>query len=323
MLLFAQLAIAKISKKYGTQSRQMDKPTKWTTQVDDKAKQQEIGGLNDSAASSYKVEPVKADLVRKGLPRRLNLAGIAQKQEAKSGIRPVNWHGFSHVFAVTPAAPCPYLPDLQERKLVTAVSNAHMSALNHAGFRRSHNLAYRPACAGCNRCKALRVLCADFKPTTSQKRLLKKNTGLERRFGRAVASAEHFALFEDYVVTRHGDGEMAQMTMSDFRAMLEETPVSTMLVEWRDTVHNKGRLVAACLVDITVDGLSMVYSYFHPAYEIKGLGTYMILDLIKFSNEKNLPYVYLGYWVKGSPKMDYKVKFQPQEVYDTHGWVPN
>jgi len=288
--------------------------------MQNKAKQQGTTDFGEPEATPY-----RAEQLRKGLPRRLNLSGLANKQQVKSGVRPINWRGFSQVFAMTPAAPCPYLPDLQERKLVTALNGASslMSDLNLAGFRRSHGLAYRPACQNCNRCKAARVLCAEFKPNSSQKRLLKKNTGLERRFGRAVATAEHFALFEDYVVTRHGDGEMAQMSMSDFRAMLEETPVSTMLVEWRDTVHNEGRLVAACLVDITIDGLSMVYSYFHPAYEIKGLGTYMILDLIKFSNEKKLPYVYLGFWVKGSPKMDYKTKFQPQEVYDDLGWSPN
>jgi arginyl-tRNA--protein-N-Asp/Glu arginylyltransferase len=100
--------------------------------------------------------------------------------------------------------------------------------------------------------------------------------------------------------------------------MVEETPIRSRLFEY----HDGATLSAVCLTDVLNDGLSMVYSFFDPALDKLSLGTYLILDHIRVARELGLPYVYLGYWVPGSPKMDYKAKFQGIEIYRGGNWEP-
>ena len=115
---------------------------------------------------------------------------------------------------------------------------------------------------------------------------------------------------------------MSDMGLFDYVAMVEETPVETMLVEYRvrQSDGSAGTLVACALTDVLQDGLSMVYSFFDPSLAFRSLGTHMILDHVRAANSKHLPYVYLGYWVRGSRKMDYKVRFQPLEALGPSGW---
>jgi arginine-tRNA-protein transferase len=115
-------------------------------------------------------------------------------------------------------------------------------------------------------------------------------------------------------------GGMAGMDENEFRAMIEETPVNTRLVEYSICHEGAHIPVAVCLTDLLEDGLSMVYSFFDPGLAKDSIGTYMILDHIRLARESGLPYVYLGYWVQNSPKMDYKSKFQPLETYREGAW---
>jgi arginine-tRNA-protein transferase len=133
----------------------------------------------------------------------------------------------------------------------------------------------------------------------------------------AEATREQFALLRTYLDARHPGGGMSDMGLFDYVAMVEETPVKTHIVEYRG---DDGTLVACALTDRLKDGLSMVYSFFHPGEDAKSLGTYMILDHVQAAQASALPYVYLGYWVRGSDKMDYKVRFSPLEALTQNGW---
>lgn len=238
-------------------------------------------------------------------------------------------HPLSPQFYVTAPQPCPYLDGRVERKLFTAlqVDNAERlnDALSHQGFRRSQNVLYRPACAECNACLSARIDVRKFAPSRSQKRVARRNDGLERRVVSAWATDAQYALFRDYLDARHAEGGMADMDMFEFAAMIEETPVRTRVIEYRRASNgddSSAVLRAAVLTDILVDGLSMVYSFFAPDRQKDSLGTYLILDHIALAQEMGMPYVYLGYWVPGSPKMAYKARFSGLEVYHAGQWKP-
>lgn len=231
-------------------------------------------------------------------------------------------------FYVTASQPCPYLDGKMERKLFAGLQGDHANVLNNAlskqGFRRSQNVLYRPSCTKCNACMSARIRVADFKPTKSQKRVLRKNAHLLRDASAPWATEHQYELFSRYLNTRHADGGMADMDMFEFSAMIEETPVRSRVIEY-STVHalyERTELTAVCLTDLMDDGLSLVYSFFDPDLQKNSLGTYMILDHIQIAKDAGLPYVYLGYWVPGSPKMGYKAKFAGLEVFTMGKWVP-
>lgn len=230
-------------------------------------------------------------------------------------------------FYVTAPQPCPYLEGRLERKLFTALQGDGAERLNDAlskqGFRRSQNVLYRPSCAECSACLSARIRVADFQPTKSQRRVLKRNSYLQRRATSPWATEEQFALFRTYLDSRHATGGMADMDLFEFAAMVEETPIRSRLIEYNDpatTGDGLGGLKAVCLTDVLDDGLSMVYSFFDPNRDRDSLGTFIILDHIAIALELGLPYVYLGYWVPGSPKMGYKSRFSALEIYRGGNW---
>ena len=222
-----------------------------------------------------------------------------------------------------PPRPCPYLPGRTEQNVFTELAGADGNALydilTHAGFRRSHNIAYRPTCPGCNACVSVRVDTARFRESRSQRRVAGVNVDLVGAERSAIATDEHYDLFSRYVASRHNDGEMAAMGPVDYTAMVEESPLSTYIVEHRDP---EGQLRAACLADRLSDGVSAVYSYFDTEQTKRSLGTYLVLDLIDRCRIQGLPYLYLGYWIAGGRKMAYKTRFQPLEALGPDGWAP-
>ena len=230
-------------------------------------------------------------------------------------------------FFVTSPAPCPYLPGKTERKVFTELKGPHADQLNEAlgriGFRRSQTVAYRPSCLDCQACVSVRVVAAAFTPSNTQKRTLKANRDLIVTECRPWATEEQFDLLAKYLGKRHPDGGMAAMDELDYADMVEHTPVSSTLVEYRErtSTGEPGRLVGACLTDRQGDGLSMIYSFYDPDHQARGgLGNYIILDHIQRAAREGLPYVYLGYWVEGSPRMQYKVRFRPLEKLTREGW---
>lgn len=187
--------------------------------------------------------------------------------------------------------------------------------LSRAGFRRSYEVAYRPACPGCNACVPVRIVVPEFEATRSQRRVLRDNAGLTADDMEAIATVEQYRLFSRYQRTRHGGGEMSAMNLEDYRAMIEHSPVTSRTVEFRD---RHGALAAVMLMDRLRDALSAVYSFFDPGG--RSLGTFMVLWMIRRARELGLPFVYLGYWIEGLEKMEYKARFRPLEALREDGW---
>lgn len=238
-------------------------------------------------------------------------------------------------FYLTAEAPCPYLEGKLERKVFTHLldvdANTINSMLTGAGFRRSQTIAYKPACDGCSACVSVRIPVDIFTPSTSQRRIIKKNTDLERVPREPIATEPQFELLHTYLQDRHANGGMSDMDEDDFSAMVEETTVDTIIFEyWKKSDPTdetqeplaRQKLVGTSVTDMIDDGLSMVYSFFDPSESARSLGSYMILDHVKKAREMGLPYVYLGYWIDDCRKMAYKAKYQPLEALTMDGWAP-
>jgi leucyl-tRNA---protein transferase len=237
-------------------------------------------------------------------------------------------------FYLTAPSPCPYLGGKEERKVFTHLVGERAPELNNiltqGGFRRSQSIAYRPACEGCRACVSVRVVAKDFQPTQSMRRITRRNADIASEMRIAVPTSEQYSVFRAYLDSRHRDGGMADMTVLDYAMMVEDSHIETRIIEYRrrDTGagsatgnRSDGDLVAIALTDVLGDGLSMVYSFFEPDEAARSLGTFMVLDHIARAQRMGLSYVYLGYWVRGSRKMDYKSRFLPQERLMPDGWA--
>lgn len=232
-------------------------------------------------------------------------------------------------FLISEDSACPYLPNLRERKIFTPLlgkgSEVLFENLNRYGFRRSHNVLYRPICENCSMCKPVRTITKQFKPSNSQRRIIKRNRDIKTISQPPIASIEQYNLFKRYLNNRHDDGNMSAMGFDDYRLMVDESPVQSEIIEYRLANKNSAnsKLLAVALCDILFDGISMVYSFFDPDYQLRSLGKFMILDQINRVKEAKLKYLYLGYWVSGSKKMNYKIEFKPLEyVKENNGWHP-
>ncbi len=234
-------------------------------------------------------------------------------------------------FFLTAPSPCPYIDGQFERKVFTHLVGDKAPEMNdlltQGGFRRSQNIAYRPACEACRACVSVRILAGEFQATKNMRRVIQRNSDLIGAMHDAEPSTEQYSLFRRYLDARHKKGGMSDMTVLDYAMMVEDTHVDTKVIEYRKrgpdsfiTGRGQGELIAVALSDKMADGMSMVYSYFNPAFEDRSLGTFMILDHIARARAAGLPHVYLGYWVNGSRKMNYKVRFMPQEHLGPKGW---
>ena len=237
-------------------------------------------------------------------------------------------------FYITTPLPCPYLEGRLERKVITELrgpGSDHLhDVLSHAGFRRSHSVAYIPACTACDACKPVRVMADAFKMKRSLRKIANHNTDLVMHNAAPVATAEQFGLFSRYQRFRHHSGDMARMDFRDYRAMIEDSSVDTYIQEYRlpaplenageNSGETAGDLVACCLVDRLRDGFSAVYSFFDPELDRRSLGSFMVLRLIHEARIHELPYVYLGYLVEACRKMNYKTRFRPLEILTGQGW---
>lgn len=237
-------------------------------------------------------------------------------------------------FYITAPQPCPYLDGRKERKLFTHLTQdkpaALIDSLLKGGFRRSQNIAYMPYCEECSACVSVRVLVDEFEPDRALQRVLKRNTDVAAFRNGSRPTSEQYSLFRGYIDARHSDGGMADMSVLDFAMMVEDSVIDTQMTEYRLKPSNadvsstvpasRWPLLGAALCDYLGDGISMVYSFFEPDESARSLGTYMILETIECAREMGLPYVYLGYWIEGSRKMNYKARFTPQERLSSRGW---
>ncbi|MDX2027818.1 MAG: arginyltransferase [Alphaproteobacteria bacterium] len=226
-------------------------------------------------------------------------------------------------FYLSGPLPCPYLPGRVERKLFTRLTGNEdtdteiNATLTRAGFRRSHDIVYRPACHECMSCVPVRVPIRTFVPSRSLRRIASINRDLNLEIKDTEATDELYRLFMDYQAARHPDSDMARMSFSDFSHMLHEGESATQIYQLR---NGEGALVGGIITDHVSDGLSAVYSFFAPHESRRSLGAQLILTLVEEARRQNLFHVYLGYWIKGSRKMSYKERFRPLQALGPQGW---
>jgi leucyl-tRNA---protein transferase len=226
-------------------------------------------------------------------------------------------------FYLSGPMPCPYLPGRIERKLFThltgsAETDTEINAtLTRGGFRRSHDVVYRPACEDCNACIPVRIPIRSFLPSRSLRRVAAINRDLLTDITHDSVTEENYSLFRRYQTIRHPDGDMAGMSSTDFAAMLQEGQSSTKIIQLR---LPSGKLVGCMMTDYFKDSLSAVYSFYDPDLNQRSLGTQLILALIDEAARKDLAHVYLGYWIAAAHKMAYKARFRPLQALTPYGW---
>lgn len=227
----------------------------------------------------------------------------------------------------TPEHACGYWPERQARDLVLdpgdpRLAQAYPQALGW-GFRRSGNLIYRPHCRGCRACVAVRVPVADFRPDRSQRRCLARNADLEVRVRPAERSEEHFGLYRRYLAARHPGGGMDDHGTADFDQFLISAWGQGRFLEIRRAQpHATGELLAVAVTDVVAEALSAVYTFYAPEAADRGLGTFAILQQIAWARRDGRAHLYLGYWIEGHRKMEYKRRYRPLEAFDGQRWLP-
>ena len=228
-------------------------------------------------------------------------------------------------FYATAPYTCSYLPNKIARSQVATPSHLiHADVYNdllNAGFRRSGLYTYRPYCDECKACIATRILVNQFTPSRSQRRAQKKHAGLEASVLNLGYQEEHYQLYQRYQTERHAGGDMDGDDQDQYMQFLLQSRVNSRIVEFRDGAHDRypGRLRIVSMIDILEQGISSVYTFYDTSSPTTSYGNYSILWQIEQARVLGLPYLYLGYYIKESAKMSYKIQYQPMEgLIDDH-----
>lgn len=236
-------------------------------------------------------------------------------------MNPLNPQTFALRFYQTLPHACSYLDEQEATTLFLdpqqTITAEVYDTLTQLGFRRSGQHLYRPHCDTCNACKSVRVRVAEFKPSRQQRRTLKNNQDLSWKFLPTHFTAEHYQLYEKYINNRHADGDMYPASEEQFRSFLLVDKDWGNLVEFRDP---SGKLLAVAAVDKLNDGLSAIYTFFDPEEKHRSLGVFAVLWQLQQAALMQLPYVYLGYWIRDCRKMNYKQAYQPLEIFEQQQW---
>lgn len=225
-------------------------------------------------------------------------------------------------FGLTQGFACSYLPHEQERLLVLVddanYTPGHYEMLLSAGFRRSGEQIYRPHCASCNACQSLRIPAAQFTPSRSQRRVLKRNADVEVRISREDKT-DYYQLYERYINQRHADGTMYPATPDQYRSFIGSSWMAPFFMEF----HAGGELIAVAVTDELQNALSALYTFFKPDADERSLGTFAILQQLALASSWNKEFVYLGYQVDACTKMNYKSRFSPHQRFIDNQWQSN
>lgn len=215
---------------------------------------------------------------------------------------------------------CPYLDDQKSASILVdpdhEVDRNLFSMLSRSGFRRSGEMLYSPKCPSCNACVSVRIPSARFKPSKSQKRVWRKNLDLRVTLEEVRFNQEHFDMYLRYQQHRHPDSSMCDEDVTKYTGFIDsEFSRSKLLVFRLD-----GRLIGISVLDQFDGGISAVYTFFDPEFSNRSIGTHAILYALKLAKAHEIPFVYLGYWIDGSQKMDYKRNFRPLQGYAERQW---
>ena len=225
----------------------------------------------------------------------------------------------SYQLGITENFPCNYLEDQQERLLVATdprLQNSHQySWLMSQGFRRSGEQIYRPHCLNCHACQSLRVLVDEFKPSKSQKRLIKKSSRFEFSYSEQLKDS-YYPLYERYINTLHCDGAMYPANVEQYNNFLSSGLTKQIFLE----LSEGNNLIAVAVTDKLDDALSAVYTFYDPDYRQYGLGVVSILNQLKVARELQKRYLYLGYQIDDCKKMNYKNRYFPHQILVKNQW---
>jgi arginine-tRNA-protein transferase len=217
--------------------------------------------------------------------------------------------------------PCGYYGDRTAQNLVIDPASPHLPQIYDAallrGYRRAGGHVYHPHCRRCRACIPARIVVDAFQPDRSQRRCLRRNEDLQFAEEPARFSEEYFDLYRHYLDGRHRDGGMDNPADEDFSRFLYTPWSPTAFL----TLRRRGKLLAVAVTDFASSGLSAVYTFFDPDEAARGLGTCAILRQVGLARARGLAHVYLGYWIEGHPKMDYKARFRPLELLGPKGWT--
>lgn len=224
-------------------------------------------------------------------------------------------------FYITPPHDCSYLEKKSARMVFLdpthRIDVVTISELSRMGFRRSGDFVYRPECHLCRQCLSSRVPVQDFSMNSAQKKAWKRNQDLVVKITpTSRANQTHYALYEQYIFERHADGDMFPPSQDQFDKFLVQSCTDSFFLElWKDD-----ELLAVSTCDPLDDGISAVYTFFKPTENRRSLGVFAVLKQIEYAQNANLPYVYLGYWVPHSDKMNYKCQYTPFELLLDGQW---
>lgn len=234
------------------------------------------------------------------------------------GIKPTSIKDLRYF--TTPEHECSYLEGKRSTTLFAdpeaIISTELYSMLSSVGFRRSGQHIYRPHCQDCSACVPVRVAVNHFKKNRKQNRIWRKNQDLEIFMVSPEYTDENYSIFDEYITERHTNGDMYPADPDQFRNFLVNGRPEATFCEFREN----GKLVAVCVADVMVDGLSAIYTFFSPEKSRRSLGNFAVLWLIEAAIKMNKPYVYLGYWIKDCQKMNYKTDYRPIELYYNDKW---
>ncbi len=224
---------------------------------------------------------------------------------------------------ITKTFPCSYLPKEEERLLIAVderlQNKQSYSSLMAEGFRRSGEQSYRPYCPNCSACHSIRILTFAFTPSKSQKRSLKRNANFIVKYSDQIED-NYYPLYENYINTFHQDGSMYPANVQQFESFLSSKLTTQLFIETWEVVEGVEQLICVAVTDVLTNGLSAVYTFYHPDFRNHGLGRFSILTQIDLCRKMKLPYLYLGYQIDACQKMNYKNSYYPHERFINLEW---